>query len=153
MKITATEEFGLRCMLRVIELAEDGPVTAGEVAENEGISEPYAQKLLGRLADCDLVEARRGAKGGYQPARPVDAISVGDVLRPLGGSWEMDDFCENHTGNRETCTNAGNCRIRPIWEHISSYVMTTLDEIPLEALTGEVTGMVEMLGELPREPS
>jgi Rrf2 family protein len=136
-------------MLRVVELSDDGPVTAREVADNEGISVPYAQKLLGKLAECDLVEARRGAHGGYRPAKPVGSISVGDVLRPLGGSWEMDDFCDNHAGNRETCTNAGSCKIRPIWEHISTYVMGTLDEIPLQALTGEMAGMVEMLGELP----
>ncbi len=135
MKISAVEEYGLRCLLRVAPYAEDDPVSAQTIAELEGMSIPYTQKILRVLTQGGLVDSKRGAHGGYFLVRPVDDISLGDVMRALGGFIEVEDLCERHTGELEVCSNACNCTIRPVWTHISDFVMDTMDRIPLSVLT------------------
>src|SRR4051794_31731830 len=45
MKITAQEEYGLRCLLRLAR-AVDGSLTLQEIADAEGLSLPHVAKLM-----------------------------------------------------------------------------------------------------------
>jgi DNA-binding IscR family transcriptional regulator len=49
----------------------------------------------------------------------------------------MEEFCETHTGQRDTCAHADCCTIRPVWSHISDFMVRTLDNVPLSVLTDE----------------
>ena len=46
MKVTALEEYGLRCMVLLARSEEDHPLTLPEFSDREGVSVPYAGKLL-----------------------------------------------------------------------------------------------------------
>ena len=146
MKITSMEEYGLRCLVRVgAHNAAHGsalPISAQEVAEAEGISLPYAQKLLRTLCSGRLVDSTRGAQGGYVLARPADRISVGDAIRVLGGVIETSSICTRHTGDQETCLRSDECSIRPVWSYLSQFIVSTFDAIPLELLITEREGDV-----------
>ncbi|AWV88106.1 RrF2 family transcriptional regulator [Bradymonas sediminis] len=135
MKITATEEYGLRCLLRVATATEDAPISAQTIAELEGLSLPHTQKMLRILSQGGLVDSKRGAHGGYYAARPAEEVSVGDVMRVLGGFLEVEELCGRHTGELQICRHACDCTIRPVWSHISEYVMSTMDRLPLSLLT------------------
>lgn len=148
MKITAVEEYGLRCLLRVAPYSEEDPVSAQTIAEMEGMSLPYTQKILRILSQGGLVDSKRGAYGGYYATRPIEEISLGDVMRALGGFIEVDDLCERHTGERDVCCNASNCTIRPVWSHISDFVMTTMDQIPLSVLAEDQDAVLRHLASL-----
>lgn len=148
MKITATEEYGLRCLLRVATSTEDAPISAQTIAEMEGLSVPHTQKMLRILSKGGLVDSKRGAYGGYYAARPVDEVSVGDVMRVLGGFLEVEELCGRHTGELEVCRHACNCTIRPVWSHISDFVMSTMDRLPLSVLTENEQAVREHLAGL-----
>ncbi len=154
MKITALEEYGLRCLVCIAKREEDEPISARKIAEAEGLSLPYTQKLLRELSEGGIVEAQRGAHGGYYLARPVDEISLGDVMRQLDGMVELDEFCDEHTGQRESCVHVCNCSIRPVWARISKFLARTLDNIPISVLTEGEEEVEHYLGELspPSQP-
>ncbi len=148
MKITAHEEYGLRCVLRVAQHGIDEPISAEAIANMEGLSLSYAQKLLRQLADGEIIEAKRGPNGGYLLAEPLDSITLGDVMRQLGAMLEIEDFCETHTGKREVCANACECTIRPVWSHISDFLAQTMDAIPLAILVDDEQSVRNHLTEL-----
>src|SRR5260370_8079238 len=79
MKITAQEEYGLRCLLRLAQAAEGQSLTLPDIASGEGLSVPYAAKLLTVLRQAGLIASVRGRAGGYRLARPPEHIP----LRPL----------------------------------------------------------------------
>lgn len=133
MKISSLEEYALRCLLDVARLSGDGPVAAADVAELEHISLPYAQKVLRILADADLVESKRGVNGGYLLTRPIESISVGDVMRAVDGLFGVDDMCERHEGEGG-CSHAGSCSIKPVWNHIAEFIARTLDSVSVAML-------------------
>ena len=153
MKITALEEYGLRCLLRVAEHNEDEPVSAREIADREGLSLPYTQKLMRTLSEGGMVEARRGPHGGYFLAESADEITLGDVMRQLGGMLEMEDFCQSHTGQQEVCARACSCNIKPVWTHISKFLVQTMDNIPLRVLIEGDEAVRQCLPELAQQGS
>ncbi len=145
MKISATEEYGLRCLLRVARQPADSPISAQQIAQLEGISTPYAQKLLRVLTQAELVEARRGSSGGYVMAREVSILTLGDAIRALGGMVELDTLCEHHTGQHDVCCNTQNCTIRPVWSFLSEFLARTLDAIPLALLLSQEDDVARFL--------
>jgi Rrf2 family protein len=69
MKISAQEEYGLRCLVQLANLREGESLTLNQIAEREGISQANAGKLMWLLNKAGFVQAMRGTKGGYTLAR------------------------------------------------------------------------------------
>ena len=89
MQLLASEEYGLRCLLRVACAERGGPVAISSIARDEGLSREYTAKLMRELRLGGLVESLRGAEGGYRLARPASEISVWSALRVLGGQGRL----------------------------------------------------------------
>jgi len=65
MKISAQEEYGLRCLLQLARAEVMGEsLTLGQLAQLEGISTANAGKLMWILSKAALVQSTRGIKGG-----------------------------------------------------------------------------------------
>jgi len=115
MKITAQEEYGLRCLLQLARHRGAEPLTVSVIAEEEGLSIPYVGKLMGHLRQSGLIESVRGRSGGYVLTRPAEAITLADALEALGGSFFSSGFCDEHNGNHARCVHLGDCSIRSLW--------------------------------------
>lgn len=151
MKITALEEYGLRCLLRVAEQAEGEAIAAQAIAELEGLSLSYTQKIMRVLSSGGLVESIRGAQGGFYLTRHPDRITVGDAIRVLGGFFGIEEICERHTGELNQCCHREKCTLRPVWSYISNFVIETLDAVTLADLMTDETYLARHLAEsLPR---
>ena len=75
MKITALEEYGLRCVLRLALAPEGEPMTVAEIAEKEGLDRPLRGKLMSVLRQSGLVDSVRGeavgtSSRGRRPTSP-----------------------------------------------------------------------------------
>src|SRR5215470_3134507 len=115
MKITAQEEYGLRCLLELARHHGAEPLTLGAIAEEEGLSIPYVGKLMNHLRQSGLVESVRGRSGGYVLTRPAEEVTLADALEVLGGSFFSSGFCDEHNGTHARCVHLGECSIRSLW--------------------------------------
>ena len=134
MKITAQEEYGLRCLLRLASHADDAVMTVREIAELEGLSTAYVEKLLRSLSRGGLARSVRGTKGGYLLGHPAEQIKLGEVLRALGGMPKVQLICNRFTGGRSTCVHNDNCGIRSVWAAAIHGVEQVLDQTRLSDL-------------------
>jgi Rrf2 family protein len=133
MKITAAEEYGLRCLLQIArEPARFS--TIEEIASREGLTPTYTAKLLRIMRKAGLVTAIRGRKGGFRLGQPADQITVGTVLGVLGGQLYQPDFCKLHTGHRRVCVHNADCSIRSLWMAVSALVQEAMQKVTLEDL-------------------
>jgi len=82
MKLTANEEYGIRCLVRLGYAPAQG-LTIPEISQAEGVSPAYAAKILRVLRKGEFVKAARGKEGGYTLARPAEKIVIGDVIDAL----------------------------------------------------------------------
>jgi Rrf2 family protein len=134
VKFTSHEEYGLRCLLQIGRQTGGGGVTIAEIGRAEGLSTPYAAKLLRILRTGGFVKAARGQAGGYTLARPAEEIVVGDVLAGLGGRLFEGDFCKNHAGSQNACLHSSDCSIRSLWEAVQTAVDEVLSRTTLRDL-------------------
>lgn len=135
MKITAQEEYGLRCLLQLARNHQAAnPLTVREIASSESISVAYAEKLLHRLAKTGLAESVRGVKGGFRLTRSPEQVTVGDAVRALGAFLTHAAICQRYTGDENRCVHNTNCGLRPVWSTVNYHLQRFLDNLPLSVL-------------------
>lgn len=135
MRLTAQEEYGLRCLLQVARRApeaSDPPVPIRDVAEAEGLSSDYAAKLLRVLRKGGLLTAERGASGGFRLARPAAETPMSEVMRVLDGPlFAGSDFCQQHAGKNGSCVHGRSCTLTALWTAIDGALAGVLDRLVL----------------------
>ncbi len=135
MKITAQEEYGLRCLLQVAQLTLKEELASLEgIAKAEHITSDYAAKLLMSLRQANLVESVRGKSGGYRLSRPADKIFLDEVIRSLSGELFETESCGQFTGNDSKCIHISCCSIRSVWLSVSHILFSLLKRVSLSDL-------------------
>jgi Rrf2 family protein len=140
MKITAQEEYGVRCLLRLARAAPGRAVPAREVAATEGLSLPYATKLLSVLRRAGIVEGKPGWGAGFRLAKAPADIGLGSLLLILGEPlFDDPDYCRRHAGTETdgACVHQGACSLRALWHGLEQWLRSTLDRITLADLLQE----------------
>ncbi len=148
MKITAQEEYGLRCLLRLARTRDPLGQNIREVAEAENLSVPYVAKLLSVLRRAGLITSVRGRKGGYLLSRPADEVRLGEVMRALGEPlFEEQAYCERHASPEAggVCVHQDGCSLRALWQTLEGWVRRVLDHVTLADLLQSEGQAVERL--------
>jgi Rrf2 family protein len=134
MKLSANEEYGLRCLVRLGYAGAGGSLTIPEISQAEGVSPAYAAKILRVLRKGGFVTAARGKEGGYTLARPAESIIIGDVIDALGGRLFESKFCDDHAGQAAVCTRSVDCSVRSLWRAVQVSVDHVLGKTTLRDL-------------------
>ncbi|MFY9556624.1 MAG: Rrf2 family transcriptional regulator [Blastocatellia bacterium] len=148
MKVSAQEEYGLRCLLRLGGQGDGGSLNIAEISRAEGMSPEYVAKLMRILRQGGLVTSARGATGGYTLSRPADQITAGEALTVLGGRLFESDFCERHSGAESLCTHSIDCSLRSLWQTLQSAVDQVLTRTTLKDLLCTEPEMVSLMADL-----
>jgi len=122
MRITALEQYGLRCLLTLAREGTDGQLSISVIAEKEGLSIPYASKLLSLLRHAGLVNAVRGRGGGFCIARPPEEINLLDVITGLGGPLIAPNHCDRYSGQLDKCIHTDECSVHYALVGLARYV-------------------------------
>jgi Rrf2 family protein len=140
VKISAQEEYGIRCLLQIGRGGTDASMTIPEISRAEGLSAHYVAKLMRVLRRGGLVNSVRGQSGGYTLSRPLNRITVAEALAVLGGRLYDPDFCEQHVGSEEVCAHTIDCSIRFLWRAVQHVVDQLLSKTTLEDLLPKSAG-------------
>ena len=135
MKISAQEEYGLRCLVQLANLKQGESLTLPQIAEREGISTANAGKLMWLLNKAGFVSSTRGTKGGYFLARPADDIYLNEIIKVLDEDV-LSAHCGSYTGVLDSCVHKGDCGIRPVIVGLHEIVQSALAKITLASLVG-----------------
>ena len=136
MKISAQEEYGLRCLVQLANLKEGETLTLPQIAEREGISTANAGKLMWLLNRAGFVQSTRGTKGGYFLSRPAGDIRLSEIIKVLDEDV-LNKHCESYTGVLDSCVHHGDCGIRPVIVGLHEIVENALSQIKLSQLVGD----------------
>ena len=66
-----------------------GPASLAGMAAEEDLPRAYLEQLVVNLREAGLVVSTRGAHGGYELARPPEAITMSEVLRALDSGQSL----------------------------------------------------------------
>lgn len=113
-------------------LSEDpaARLSAAGLAERTQIGVPTVSKLLKELQRAGLVRSVRGARGGYQVARPPAEISAADIIDAVEGPVALTECASDH-GH---CGLEATCQVGHSWQQVSRSIRRALADVPLSAL-------------------
>jgi Rrf2 family transcriptional regulator, iron-sulfur cluster assembly transcription factor len=132
MRITALEEYGLRCLITLAKEGIEGQLSITDIAHKEGISSPYVSKVMARLRKTGFVNAVRGRSGGFCISRTPDRIVLLDVITALGGPLIDPNYCARHSGKHDSCVHIGGCSIQNMLGGLSGIINDTLSSLTLQ---------------------
>jgi Rrf2 family transcriptional regulator, iron-sulfur cluster assembly transcription factor len=84
MRLTSKGRYAVRAILDLTFNSNGRPVRLQEISERQKISLHYLEQLFRRLRKGLVVKSVRGPGGGYVLSRPMDEISVKEVLLSVG---------------------------------------------------------------------
>jgi Rrf2 family cysteine metabolism transcriptional repressor len=132
MKISTKGEYGIRAMLYIAMKGEQGPVTSHEIAQHQGIPEPYLRQILALLSKDRLIQSNRGPQGGHVLGRPASQISLRHIMVTLEGQTTTIDQILALPCTIDVGTEF--CAIREVFLEVKKAVDRILSSMTLEEL-------------------
>lgn len=129
--ISTRGRYALRVMLSLAEQTGDGYTSMKSVAEQQGLSLKYMERIMPLLAKHRLVEGVHGRGGGYRLSKLPSQYKVGEILRITEGNLAPVSClkCEEMS-----CDRAHECKTLPMWSSFHHLINDFFDGITLEDL-------------------
>ena len=148
MRLTTKGRFAVTAMIDLAICSGDGPVTLAGISERQKISLSYLEQLFGKLRRNNLVESVRGPGGGYCMARPMQQITVADIVRAVDESFDA-----TQCGGRENCKDENRCMTHELWftlntkmyEYLTSVTLFELVERQLKKSGGDIATLKQVV--------
>jgi Rrf2 family cysteine metabolism transcriptional repressor len=127
-------EYGVRLMMELARHHGSGPVSLAEIADHEALPRAYLEQLVVRLREAGLVVSTRGARGGYELARPPGDVRMGEVVRALEGPIAPMVCASEDPLHASICNRTGFCNVNMLWVKVRSAISAALDSVSLADL-------------------
>lgn len=132
MFVSTRGRYALQVMLDLaIQNADDGYTPMKDVAERQGISLKYLEKILPVLVKNDLITGVHGKSGGYKLTRTPEEYPIGEILRLTEGDLAPVTCLEY---GKEPCENASCCQTYPMWHKLNGMINEYLDSVTVADL-------------------
>jgi Rrf2 family iron-sulfur cluster assembly transcriptional regulator len=142
MRLTTKGRFAVTAMMDLALRGEDGPVALAGVAERQSISLSYLEQLFGKLRRYKLVDSVRGPGGGYRIARPLERVTVADIIRAVDEHLDA-----TQCGGQENCQDEHRCMTHDLWSTLNAKMFEYLASVTLADLVGREKAKAAVRGE------
>lgn len=130
MKISTKGRYGLRALIDIVLYSPTEMVTLKSISERQEISERYLEQIFSSLRKGGIINAKKGAQGGYFLALNPSEITIGQVLKVLEGDLLLINVDE--VGNKlESFLKES------LWNEINKKIEDYFSSITLEDLVRE----------------
>ncbi len=135
MRLTTKGRFAVTAMVDLSMRQSRGPVTLAAISERQHISLSYLEQLFGKLRRHRLVSSVRGPGGGYNLARPVQGISVADIICAVDEPLDA-----TQCGGKENCLDDKRCMTHDLWATLNAKMYDYLSSVTLADLVAHQNG-------------
>lgn len=143
MRLTTKGRFAVTAMIDLALRGEEGPVALASVSERQKISLSYLEQLFGKLRRHQLVDSVRGPGGGYCIAKPLNEVSVADIIRAVDEQLDA-----TQCGGQENCQDEHRCMTHELWSTLNARMYEYLASVSLGDLVNREKAKAEARGEV-----
>jgi len=122
MKITMSSEMAIHAVWYMSVYCGDTPIQAPEIAEKLCVSSSYMVKILKKLAKKGILASKRGKNGGFRMGRPLEEISIADILIAIERE-AVEYFCLHNT---RLCPGPDDCPVHDTIQRASEAAVAVL---------------------------
>lgn len=146
MKLSKKAEYALRALVAMGRDASGRTFSIQEIASGEKIPLKFLEQILLQLKNGGVLRSKRGVGGGYQLARPIQHITIADVVETIDGPAELMS-CSAHVGKTTSCDCGvpGGCALGRTFAALRHQMQQWLRETSLAQVVekeGAQSGMV-----------
>jgi len=132
MRLTTKGRFAVTAMIDLAMRQADGPITLAGISERQKISLSYLEQLFGKLRRHKLVGSIRGPGGGYCLAKPMDKVSVADIIIAVDEPLDA-----TQCGGKENCHDDKRCMTHELWANLNARMFEYLNSVMLADLVAK----------------
>ena len=132
MRITQEADYALRIVALLA--AHDSVVDANTIADEAGITQGFALKILRKLSLGELVCSQKGALGGYKLARCPDEITLRGIIELIDGEIAISKCLSDEHICSKQGINKSACKIHLIFDAINRDLVERLDNITIASV-------------------
>jgi Rrf2 family transcriptional regulator, cysteine metabolism repressor len=147
MIFTTKAEYGVRLLVQLGLHGGRQPVSLKAIAEEESLPLAYLERIAALLKKAGIVEATRGAHGGYLLTRPPAQVTMDQVVLALEGHIApMDCFFDDREG-RVLCSHQDDaqlCATKLLWTRVQMGVIKSLQRTTLAELVDFSAGKTSL---------
>lgn len=129
MRLTSKGRYAVTAMLDIALNQHFGAVSLADIASRQDISLSYLEQIFTRLRREKLVKSVRGPGGGYLIARPLDQISIAQIIAAMN-----EDMDARQCRGGEGCQQGEECLSHALWNDLSDMISGFLSGITLASL-------------------
>ena len=129
--ISTKGRYSIRILLDLAEHSGSDYVPMREVADRQGISLKYIERLMPALKAAGFIDSAHGIGGGYRLTREPDQYTLWEILRMAEGSLAPVACLQESAA---PCSRAPECRTLPVWKNYYELTKNYFSGITLAAL-------------------
>ena len=127
--ISTKGRYSIRILLDLAIHRNGEYIPMKDVAERQGISLKYIERILPVLKENGLIDSVHGNGGGYKLTREPDQYTLWEILRLTEGDL-APVACLEHEPIE--CERSGECPTLPVWQGLYRVICEYLDGITLQ---------------------
>jgi len=130
MQFSTKMRYGTRALVELAAQGRGSVVSVRDLADSQGISSKYLERIMRALSVAGLVKSVRGFRGGYSLAKPPNRCRLSEVYAALEGSMAPVE-CVDHP---ESCPMIDTCPTRETWTKLKEAMEGVLEDTTLQDL-------------------
>ena len=142
MRLTTKGRYAVTAILDVALYECNGPVSVSDVAERQGLSPSYLEKLFSHLKKKGLVSGRKGPGGGYKLTESSHLITIANVIDAVNETVDA-----TKCGGSKNCRGQGRCITHDLWAGLSNEIRNFLEGVSLSQLVAQQKNKTKMTNE------
>lgn len=117
--------YAVEAVLYIAYYSDEQPISSRDIACQQGLPPRHLEQIMQKLVHGKILRGMRGPKGGYQLARSIESITIGEICEMINEDDLISDL--------PPTTQLGEKVIRPFWEALYHdvkqrlYVITIAD--------------------------
>ena len=125
MKLSSRTQYAIKAMLELANSPKNS-ISLNSLSTTQNISLSYLEQIFAALRKNQLVNSVRGPGGGYLIAKPLEAITVADIVIAIDPQLTK---CAEYQADSNMS--------KAMWNSLSTKIYTYLDSITLAQLQEE----------------
>jgi Rrf2 family transcriptional regulator, iron-sulfur cluster assembly transcription factor len=120
VRITTKGRYALRAVLALAQSSIEGkPVSIKSISEQEDISAEFLEQIFFKLRKAEVIRSVRGPGGGFFFARPLDKITLLDIIEASGEGIGISPCA---CGKKVSCDRKQDCAAFGIWKAMDGHM-------------------------------
>jgi Rrf2 family cysteine metabolism transcriptional repressor len=96
MKLTARSEYALLALVHLARQNSGEVVSADSIARAKDIPPKFLEQILLTLKRARYLRSTKGQRGGYQLAKPAEAVTLAEIVRLFDGALAPTESTSKH---------------------------------------------------------